>query len=206
MTQNKAVERANKTDSSDCYNAPLLNKIFRFKIELALRQLKPRYKKILEIGFGNGIMLYDLSKRCDKLYGCDNQSDLDVVNSSIRKQGIKAELTNQDILDMSYKDKTFDAVICISVLEHIFDLEKAISEINRVSKEKADIIIGVPHTNFAMNGFLQFLMKKVEKADDNIEDRHVSSHKDIEKILRKRFFMVNKITVPFVYTIFKVIK
>jgi ubiquinone/menaquinone biosynthesis C-methylase UbiE len=47
-----------------------------------------------------------------------------------------------DVTNLEYPDKQFDLVFCVEVLEHVPQLAKACSEIQRVSRDA--IIIGVP--------------------------------------------------------------
>lgn len=49
-----------------------------------------------------------------------------------------------DILDIQYKDNTFDYVIMNHVLEHIEDMDKAMSEVKRVMKPKGRLILSFP--------------------------------------------------------------
>lgn len=49
-----------------------------------------------------------------------------------------------DILDIQYKDETFDYVIMNHVLEHIEDIEQGMSEVKRVLKTEGKLIISFP--------------------------------------------------------------
>ena len=64
---------------------------------------------------------------------------IDIDEQSPAKKG--------SILDIPYKDNTFDVLICIDVLEHIKDHEKAISELYRVLREGGLLLIHVPNKN-----------------------------------------------------------
>ncbi|KKK41296.1 hypothetical protein LCGC14_1215970 [marine sediment metagenome] len=50
-----------------------------------------------------------------------------------------------DIIKLPYRNETFDFLTAIDVLEHIKDDNLAISEISRILKKNAIIIISVPH-------------------------------------------------------------
>ena len=50
-----------------------------------------------------------------------------------------------DLARLPYKDKTFDFVSALDVLEHIKDDELAVSEISRIMKTNGLVIITVPH-------------------------------------------------------------
>lgn len=49
-----------------------------------------------------------------------------------------------DILDIQYKDKTFDYVIMNHVLEHITDVKKAMAEVKRVLKQNGKLVLSFP--------------------------------------------------------------
>lgn len=49
-----------------------------------------------------------------------------------------------DITNTGFKDKSQDAYICISVLEHVPDVQKAIQEINRTLKPGGKLLLIVP--------------------------------------------------------------
>lgn len=44
-----------------------------------------------------------------------------------------------------FKDNTFDEILAKSILEHLYDLQKTLEELWRISKPNAIINIGVPH-------------------------------------------------------------
>lgn len=49
-----------------------------------------------------------------------------------------------DILDIQYKDNTFDYIIMNHVLEHIEDMDRAMSEVKRVMNPKGRLILSFP--------------------------------------------------------------
>lgn len=56
------------------------------------------------------------------------------------------EIKKEDIQDLSFKDKSFDIVLCQQVLEHLPNPPKAISELKRVTKKQ--LIVSVPYEPF----------------------------------------------------------
>jgi len=93
--------------------------------------------KVLDVGCGKGFLLHEMLKILPalKIYGFDNSS-----------YALKKNFRNKNLIifkhdagkKIPFKKNNFDLVISINTLHNlkIFDLEKAIKEINRVGKKK----------------------------------------------------------------------
>ena len=96
---------------------------------------------ILDVGCGKGFMLYDLSKLIPgiKLRGIDI-SEYAIKNS---KPEIKKMLQVGNANKLPFQDNSFDVVISINTVHNLEPEEcsKALSEINRVSKNFSYIIV-----------------------------------------------------------------
>jgi ubiquinone/menaquinone biosynthesis C-methylase UbiE len=97
--------------------------------------------KVLDVGCGKGFLLYDLMQTVPGLEcrGIDTSAyAIKHAPKEVRpflKPGLAQELP--------YQKNSFDLVISINTLHnlHIFDLKKAVGEINRVSKKNAYIVV-----------------------------------------------------------------
>ena len=69
---------------------------------------KGKFDKILEIGYGSGIFLLELSKKSRRLYGVDIHHKIPLVKEMMRKEGIDADLWVGDISHLPFKDEMFD--------------------------------------------------------------------------------------------------
>lgn len=111
------------------------------------RMLGKNKKKILDVGFGSGIVesiYYDLFPNSGiKLYGIDF-SPKSVLRA--KKRFPKGEFKKGSILKIPYKNEMFDTVICLEVMEHVVPSKTflALSELYRVTKKHGKIIISVP--------------------------------------------------------------
>ncbi|WP_239420366.1 class I SAM-dependent methyltransferase [Synechococcus sp. KORDI-100] len=97
--------------------------------------------KILDIGCGKGYLLYDISKIINpkEIYGLDI-SEYAITNG---KKEIKNRLFQGNCTQLPWPDNYFDFVISINTLHNlcIYDLKKAISEIQRVTKKNSYICV-----------------------------------------------------------------
>lgn len=93
---------------------------------------------ILDVGCGLGRLLSKL-KEYDR-YGMD-------ISKAYLSHAMKVggEFCMARVEDMPYKNNFFDTVVCTDVLEHVLDLNLAISQIFRVIKPGGHLIIRVPY-------------------------------------------------------------
>ena len=97
--------------------------------------------KILDVGCGKGYLLYDFKKILKNpfVYG------IDISAYAIKncKEEIKENVTIGNATKLPWEDNYFDLVISINTLHnvYIYDLEKSIKEIERVSKNKKYICV-----------------------------------------------------------------
>lgn len=80
-----------------------------------------------------------------------------------------------DVTQLRYEKNSFDVVFCISVLEHVFEYEKAISEMHRVLKKNGMLVLQMPFAypiHDAPNDFWRFTsfsFKKILSAFTNVK-------------------------------------
>ncbi|MFA5927127.1 MAG: class I SAM-dependent methyltransferase [Patescibacteria group bacterium] len=98
--------------------------------------------KILEVGIGNGRLLkyFDLDK-------CDYYA-FDIYDTSPLANDHKINLFVASATDIPLPDSSIDAIVSTEVFEHIPNFKKALSEMHRVCKNGAKMIISIPN-NFA---------------------------------------------------------
>ena len=117
---------------------------FYFQIN-EVRKQRPR--KTLEIGLGSGVVQDYLKKRF-------NHTTVDI------DPDLKPDIV-ANVLDLPFKDKEFDVVLCCEVLEHLpfENFRKALREIGRVGKVA---VISLPdHRRTLINFWIKLpLLKK----------------------------------------------
>ena len=171
-----------KNDPLRYYYIPVVRTLYRQKMKLATDLIGDRhYSSLAEIGYGSGIFLPEIAKHCDKVFGVDLHQDIPKVKQMLASEGTDAVLFVGDILTLPIKEKTFSAVISLSLLEHIRQLDTAVKEIHRILEDGGVAILGFPPKNKVMTALFRFI------GFANIDDHHVSDAEDILKVVDHYF-------------------
>jgi ubiquinone/menaquinone biosynthesis C-methylase UbiE len=164
---------ANHSDPLRFYYWPVLGKLYRRRVELCL-ELLPGGERVLEVGFGSGVSFLNLAELYREIYGLDLESDCTGVAACFAARGIAAQLVNGSVFDLPYPDDFFDAVLLISILEHLKpeDQDRACREIRRVLKPGGHMVYGVPVERPLMAAAFRLLGYDIRK-------HHFSTEKEI---------------------------
>ncbi len=144
----------------------------RKTIKYILKKLKIilKNKKVLDIGFGSGDMLFIFDNSCE-LYG------IEISENAVERCSIKAKKLEYKhdfrVADLSlelppWKEK-FDVIICSHVLEHIPNDEDIIKWIAEHLSNSGIAIIAVPIKE-----------KKISQEEDNKNELHYREYTPIE--------------------------
>jgi len=139
--------------------------LYRFKAIVRLLG-KRVYPNLLEVGTGSGIFLPELSLHCEKLYATDIHPYFENIENLLKHYKVKEfDLKSQSIQKTDYPDNYFDAVIAVSVLEFVDDLEMAIKEIKRILKEDGVFITICPMNSNFLDSILSLYSKRKPKEE-----------------------------------------
>lgn len=98
---------------------------------------------VLDVGCGDGLVAkLILSKRKKKFDWGIDISEREIERA--RKSGGYKRCRIANVYNLPFEDQTFTTVFSNSVIEHIPDLDKALSEIARVLKNRGQLIVTVP--------------------------------------------------------------
>lgn len=182
LPKKNILSKTSPSDPMYWYFKPFFGFAYRKRLAMALDLLGENHEKLLEIGHASGILLPELYRRCNELHAVDIHENNSLVEKMLKFEKINAQLKIGSILNLEYSNYTFDALICLSVLEFMKkkDLVKALKEIHRVTKTGGKIVLGFPkYSKISDLAFRIFGLKST--------DLYNCSFLDIEKAIKNEF-------------------
>jgi SAM-dependent methyltransferase len=128
-----------RQDFNPTYLGLLVNPYFiiRYNIQKGIKKFSSGFKngKLLDFGCG--------SKPYRSLFSVSEYIGLDTNNSGHSHKNEKIDIF-YDGKKIPFDNNYFDYVFCSEVLEHVFNLNQVLSELNRVLKKDGKILITLP--------------------------------------------------------------
>jgi 2-polyprenyl-6-hydroxyphenyl methylase/3-demethylubiquinone-9 3-methyltransferase len=91
-----------------------------------------RGKDVLDLGCAGGFMAEALAQRGANVTGIDPAADaIDAARRHAKVEGLRIGYDTGVGEALPYEDASFDAVVCVDVLEHVADLQKVLAEVAR---------------------------------------------------------------------------
>lgn len=120
--------------------------------------------RILELGSGRG-ELWNCYFENDRLQGYEmditlsdfSEAMVDCIRNKFKGTGLSVQKI--DILDIPFEESTFDLVIANSMLYHVRDIDRALSEVRRVLKKDGKFYCSTLGTN----GMTQYLYQALDE-------------------------------------------
>ncbi|MCD4795134.1 MAG: class I SAM-dependent methyltransferase [Bacteroidales bacterium] len=125
-------------ENDEFWKPSVLGKRDKVRIEKTYTLLPKEIKNVLDVGCGNGLF-------CN--YILEKKTKINITGIDRSDSALKHVLTNKaigDITNIPFKDKEFDCVTSLQVIEHLTvdDYKKALNELVRVSNKY--VLISVP--------------------------------------------------------------
>lgn len=163
------------------YYKPLVGWLYRKRISDGLSLLTPPYRRILDFGYGSGLLMPSLDKIGSELYGIDILSDDVQLKEILSALSIEADLRKEDILLGNYPAEHFDLIVAFSVFEHIEKYDEILSEMHRILRPGGSLLIGMPKVSKNMKYLFNTIGFK------NIDDYHITNHRLVRTAAQKYF-------------------
>ncbi len=168
------------------YYIPVFRSFFIKRLTMCLDLLPVgTIPHLLDVGCGTGIILPELARRAQEVWAVDNQLQEGSLLGLLQKEKIHPQVAAADLLHLPFQDRYFEAVLLISILEHIEDLSKAVQELARVLKPGGVVVAGFPTKN-----------KLTDKLLGGSTGFHVSTHRQILNALSESFVSLKVASFP----------
>jgi ubiquinone/menaquinone biosynthesis C-methylase UbiE len=129
--------------------SPISGPFYRYRFQMALDALLPPYERVLEIGYGSGLLAFVLAPVTEEYVAVDIHSQPEKVELSLKEQGrtnVKCNICDARNLSQ-YEAEYFDLVVSVSCLEHIRETIEVQKEVHRVLKAGGKAVYGLPIKN-----------------------------------------------------------
>jgi ubiquinone/menaquinone biosynthesis C-methylase UbiE len=127
---------------------------------------------MLDVGCGSGIVIPELSRRAQGIVAIDVHRYVPDVAAAMDGLGVQVDLKEASLFEVPAGDGEFDCLVCLSVLEHVTDLEAAFVEFERVLRPGGVVVLGFPVRNAITDRLFRMLGYDPRAI-------HPSSHDDI---------------------------
>ncbi len=150
----------------------LVRKIQEIRLQRTVRALDcgPDHS-VLDVGSGGGNLLEQLN--CKRVVGLDLSDFLLDLSRKKLKNHRGAHVLKGNVETLPFAASSFDRVACSEVLEHVQNPAAVISEIHRISKPGARVVLTVPNEeliNFTKRIVILFRLKKWFAGDYPMSD------------------------------------
>lgn len=179
----------NRYDPLPYYYRPLTGWLYRMRLQLGLDLLPPGGTRVLEVGVGSGVLVPTLTAAYPRYTGTDLElaAGLDgLVAPACRAEFVRADL----LAPASLPTAAFDAVVCLSVLEHIADADGAACALAAALAPGGTLVAGYPMVNRLMAAGFRAI------GFPDIEAHHVSTPAAIHRALGKVLHPIAHKSIP----------
>ncbi|MBP2327021.1 SAM-dependent methyltransferase [Kibdelosporangium banguiense] len=185
-----ALMPTSEVDHPDWNYRPLLGLVQRLRFRIILKLLADNhFGSMLEIGYGSGVFMPELAKRCDNLYGIDPHPKHREVAESLARNGIDAELTQATVESLPYESDFFDCVVTVSTLEYVPRIDDACQELRRVLKPTGILAVVTPGATPIWDMALRLT---TGESPTQYSDRR----QNLQPALRREFTVTREVRVP----------
>jgi methionine biosynthesis protein MetW len=157
--------------------------------EAALDLVEPG-DALLDVGCGRGAVAAALAPRFDAVHGVDGDEDALAVAAD---RGLVTDAVDLDADRLPFSRASFDAVLCLEVVEHVRDPSALARELARVLKPGGRLYLSTPNIRFL--GYLRTLLvggrfPRTSGDPQGFQGGHIHflTFGDVEDVLRESGF------------------
>jgi SAM-dependent methyltransferase len=177
------------------YYRSVVGSLFRARLDTGLRLLegRPRFGRLLALGYGSGLLLPTLSTLTDELWGSDLVPEPSGLREALGRLGVHPTgLVQADVRALPFEEGFFDGVVAFGILAHLRanELVAALGQLARVLRPGGLLLVGCPAVQRAMNAAFSAI------GFAGIEEHHFSGIGDVARNARPHFTALRRATLP----------
>jgi SAM-dependent methyltransferase len=158
--------RTGPVDHADWSYRGVLGWLIRRRYHMVLRLMgTDHFARLLEVGYGSGVFLPELVRHADEVAGVDIHDKLGEVARALDMDGVKARLTHCVGERLPFEDASFDAIVALSVLEFVDDMERTARELSRVLAPGGSLFVITPGKSALVDLGLRVLTGRSAQSD-----------------------------------------
>lgn len=186
-------------DPAKLYYFPLTRNVWTLRLSKSISLFGKNHKRVLEIGFGSGILFEELKERAGEVYGIDVHPYVD----DVARMFPEIKISRCDAHDLPFETGFFDGVFGVSVMEHLAKPERALLEVKRVLTSNGAAVFGFPTKSWLNELVFRFL----KLFGEHEEGDHKFYSQELMPLIRRHFEVVEERKIfPNIYTIVKIRK
>ncbi len=149
--------------------------------------------KILDVGCGDGAIYSLIKEKCKNYYGIDISK---TALSQIKDKKVNTKVVNINEQKLPFQDNFFDYVVCLDVIEHVFDPVNLVDELFRVTQKEGFVIISTPNIRYYKH-ILKLIFGRFPKTSGDKEHYdgghlHYFTYKDLIELCSQKSSNVKK--------------
>jgi ubiquinone/menaquinone biosynthesis C-methylase UbiE len=153
-------------DHADWNYRPVLGWIQQLRFRMAVSLLpRERIPRLLEVGYGSGIFMPQLALRCRELYGIDVHPMPTDIARILAAHGVRATLYSCGAESLPFEDGLFDAIVAVSSLEFVEDINRAGRQMARVLRPDGNLVMVTPGHSPLLDAGLRVLTGESAERD-----------------------------------------
>lgn len=185
-----ALVRTSEVDHPDWNYRPLLGAVQRMRFRIVRELLADTgFDRLLEIGYGSGVFMPELSRHCGELHGIDPHPHRVAVTEHLAEQGVQANLIQGSVESLPYDDAHFDCAVTISTLEYVPDIASACREVRRVLKPNGVLAVVTP-------GATKLWDLALRLSTGESPSQYADRRQRLQPELRRHFTLLREVRVP----------
>ena len=162
MSKNSGTDLPRSSQIQDSYDAVYkseeagLSKLLtdhwpRNRWEATIASVPPNAGNVLEIGCGNGIVLFNIADRCKSLTGVEvSENRCITARKNLSELDTAVDIIQGNVEEgLDLPDASFDVIVWADVIEHVVDVFAAMKEVSRLLVPGGLLVTSTPNMAYA---------------------------------------------------------